>query len=313
MKKTISNETLCVKKNLGSRLWKNRWLFLLFLPTLLTYIFFKYVPMWGVTIAFKDYKPLFGYWKSEWVGLQHFRTFFSLPDSTRVIKNTLILGLESLIFTFPLPILLALLLNEIRNERFKKTVQTVSYLPHFLSVVVVCGMVTILLDPLRGGINQIISALGGKTINFLSESKWFRPVYIITGVWQGLGWNTIIYLAAISGVDVNMYEAARLDGANRIQQMFSITLPSIAPTMVTMLILSVGRIMDSSVEKALLLQKPITYDVSDLISTYVYRFGMLNNKYGYSTAVGLVTAVVNLVLLLTANTIAKKISENSLF
>ena len=299
--------------SLGKRIWRDRFLLMLFLPCLIYFILFKYVPMYGTLIAFKDYKPFIGFLKSPWVGLEHFRTFFASPDAWRIIRNTLLLGLEVLLFSFPIPIIFALLLNEIRNAKFKKVVQSISYMPHFISAVVVCGMITSFLDPVRGAVNLIIQACGGDSINFLAEPKFFRTIYVISEVWQTLGWSAIVYMAAISNVDPGYYEAATLDGASRLRQIWSITLPSIAPTIVTMLILRVGRVMDMNLEKVLLLQTPVTYEVSDVISTYVYRQGIASGHISYSTAVGLFSSVVNLVLLLLTNAISKRISDTSLF
>lgn len=312
-RRPIKKAVTLQKNSLLLKFWKTRFLVLLLIPAVLYYIFFKYVPMWGVSIAFMDYKPFLGYWKSEFVGFSNFELFLSSRDSWKVIRNTLILGFEGVIFSFPVPILFALLLNELRFSRFKRIVQTVTYLPHFLSTVVICGIVLTFLDPLRGAINLIIRAFGGEAIYFMTSAAWFRPVYIISGIWQGMGWGSIVYLAAISGVDPSLYEAARLDGASRARQMWHITLPAIAPTVTTMLILNLGSILDSSVEKALMLQHPITYEVSDLISTYVYRVGITGGQHSYSTAVDLFTSLVNLAMLLTANKVAKTLSENSLF
>lgn len=296
------------------RFWKTRFLFLLFMPTLIYYILFKYVPMWGISMAFHNYNIFKGWAGSEFVGFEKFKLFFSSPMFGMVTKNTLILGFQDLLISFPLTIVFSLLLNEIRSMRFKKVVQTVSYLPHFLSVVVVCSLVSSLCDPASGGINMIIKALGGEPIYFLTKKEWFRPLYLISGIWQGLGWSTIVYLAAISAVDPGMYEAARLDGAGRFRQMWSITLPSIAPTISTMLILKVGHIMDASLEKVLLLQQPSTYEVSQVISTYVYMMGFGDQKdYGLATAVGLYSSVINLILLVVANWGSKKLTDSGIF
>ncbi len=301
------------KKSLGERIWRDRYLLLLFLPCLIYYILFKYVPMYGALVAFKDFKPFIGFMGSPWVGLEHFRTFFASPDAWRLIRNTLLLGLYTLLWSFPLPIIFALALNEIHNAKFKKVVQTVSYMPHFLSAVVVCGMVTSFLDPVRGAVNLLIKAFGGNALNFLAEPAYFRTIYVISEVWQTLGWSGIVYLAAISGVDPGYYEAATLDGASRLRQIWSITLPSIAPTVVTMLILRVGHVMNMNLEKVLLLQSPVTYEVSDVITTFVYRSGISNGQISYSTAVGLFSSVVNLILLVIANTASKRIADTGIF
>ena len=296
------------------RFWKTRFLFFLFIPTLLYYILFKYVPMWGVRMAFYEYNLFQGWKGSTFIGLDKFFLFFESPMFWMITKNTLLLGFQDLIFAFPVTIIFALLLNEIRNLRFKKIVQTVSYLPHFLSTVIVCGIVASLCDPVSGGINLLIKALGGEPIYFLTKKEWFRPIYLISGIWQSLGWSTIVYLAAISSVDPGLYEAARLDGAGRFRQMWSITLPSITPTISTMLILKVGHIMDASLEKVLLLQQPSTYESSQVISTYIYMMGFGSQKdYGLSTAVSLYSSLINLVLLLCANWASKKLTDNGIF
>jgi len=300
--------------NIFKRMWKTRFLFLLFLPTLVYYILFAYVPIWGLRMAFYKYNVFKGFAGSKFIGLQNFKVLFQSPDFWKITRNSLAIGLQGMFITFPLTVLFSLLLNEIRNIKFKKITQTVSYLPHFLSTVVVTGMALTLLDPASGGINILIEKLGGESIYFLSKKEWFRPIYLITDIWQGLGWSTIVFLAAISSVDPGLYEAARLDGAGRWQQMWSITLPSIAPTVTTMFILKVGGIMGGSLEKTLLLQMPSTYEVSQVLSTYVYHQGFGYAKdYGYSTAVGLYSNLVNLALLLIANWASKKATENSLF
>lgn len=295
------------------RIYKDRYLLLLFLPCFVYYVLFKYIPMWGVLISFKDFKPFIGFMDSDWVGLKHYIEFFSNPDAWRIIRNTLLLGIYSLLWCFPFPIIFALMLNEITRTRFKKFVQTISYMPHFLSAVVVCGMVTSFLSPIRGIVNIIINFLGGETINFLSSPQWFRTIYVATEVWQTIGWSAIIYLASISNVDPQYYEAAKLDGASRFRQIWSITLPCIAPTIATMLILRAGSILDVGLEKVLLLYSPAIYETSDIIATYVYRQGIISGNMSYAAAVGLFSAIVNLILLLTANYLSKKFSDIGIF
>ena len=301
------------KEGLVKRFRKTFFLFLLFVPALIYYIVFKYVPMWGISISFYKYSIFKGLAGSKFIGLRNFRVFFESPSFWSLTLNTLVLGIQSLLITFPLTVLFALMLNEIRSLKFKKITQTVSYLPHFLSTVVICSLTISLLDPTQGAVNAIITFFGGEPIYFMMESRWFRPIYLITEVWQGLGWGTIVYLAAISAVDPGMYEAARLDGAGRLRQIWSITLPSIAPTVSTMFILKVGHVMDASLEKVLLLQQPITYDVSNVLSTYVYQIGLQKGDYSLSTAAGLYTSLVNLVLLLTFNWLSKKVSDTGIF
>lgn len=301
------------KNNIFKRFWKTRFLFVLFLPALVYYIMFKYVPMWGVSIAFYKYSIYKGLAGSKFIGLQNFRTFFSSPDWYKYTWNTMALSLLGLSCGFPLTILFSLLLNEVRGVRFKKVTQTVSYLPHFLSTVVIVGLFKSMCDPTSGIINQVITALGGSPIYFFTEVKWFRALYEITGIWSGLGWSTIVYLAAISAVDPGLYEAARLDGAGRWRQMWYITLPSIMPTVSTMLIMKMGNILDGSLEKVLLMQHPITYERSQTLSTFIYQVGLGQGRYDYSTAVGLLTSLVNLVFLFSANWVSKKLTENSIF
>lgn len=311
--RTPANMETHPKKSIWKRIVKDRYLLLLFLPCLIYYILFKYVPMWGVLISFKDFKPFIGFWGSEWVGLKHYIDFFNTPDAWRIIRNTLLLGVYTLLWCFPLPIVFALALNELTRPKFKKFVQTVSYMPHFLSAVVVCGMLNSFLSPVRGIVNIIINMFGGETINFLSTASWFRPIYVASEVWQTLGWGAIVYLAAITNVDPQYYEAAKLDGASRLRQIWSITLPCIAPTVATMLILRIGSILEVGLEKVLLLYSPAIYETSDIIATYVYRQGLVSGNMSYATAIGLFSSVINLVLLVSANYFSKKFADTGLF
>ncbi len=302
------------KESILKRFWKTRFLFALWLPALIFYIVFHYVPMWGISMAFFDYDLWTGWEGSEFVGFYNFEIFFKSPDFWKITRNTLIIGFQNIFIAFPITVLFSLLLNEVRNLKFKKVVQTVSYMPHFLSTVVVCGMVSSLLDPTTGGINLIIKAFGGEPIYFMARADMFRGIYLISGIWQGLGWGTIVFLAAISGVDPSLYEAARLDGAGRWRQIWNITLPSIAPTTATMFILRVGHVMDAALEKTLLLQAPITYETSQVISTYIYTKGLGSAPdYGMSTAVGLFSSLVNLTLLLSSNWVCKKLTDQGIF
>lgn len=296
-----------------NKLYKSRFLLILFLPCLIYYILFKYIPMWGILISFKDFKPFIGFADSAWVGIKHFTAFFNSPDAWRIIRNTLQLGLYSLIWGFPFPILFALLLNEVTSLKYKKLVQTVSYMPHFLSAVVICGMVITFLSPMRGVINQIIGWAGVDPINFMAQSKYFRSIYVVSDIWQQVGWGAIIYIAAITNVDAQLYEAAMIDGASKWKQIRCITLPCIAPTIVTMLILRTGSILEVGLEKVLLLQNPAIYESADIIATYVYRQGIVGSNMSYATAIGLFSALTNLVLLFSANFFSRKFSETSLF
>ena len=302
------------KDSILKRFWKTRFLFALFLPTLVFYIMFKYVPMWGLRMAFYKYNLFQGFSGSKFIGFANFTKFFSTPDFLKITRNTLILGLQGMFINFPITVFFALMLNEVRYPGFKKVTQTVSYLPHFLSTVVIIGIFSGLLDPASGAINTIIKFFGGNPIYFMTKTQWYRPLWLITDLWAGIGWGTIVFLAAISGIDPGLYEAAKLDGAGRWRQMWSITLPSIAPTVSTMFILRVGGIMDASLEKSLLMQVPSTYEVSQVISSFVYLQGFGYAKdYGYAAAIGLFSNLINLALLVTANWASKKATDNSVF
>ena len=282
------------------------------LPVILYFLIFHYVPMFGILMAFQNYKPALGLLKSECVGFQHFINFFQSDNFFRVIKNTLVLSIYDLIFAFPAPIILALLLNEVHNKPFKKTVQTISYLPYFLSMVVICGIIRDFTAS-NGPITAFVTAVTGKTGNLLSMPEMFRPIFITTNIWQMVGYNSIIYLAALSQIDDTQYEAAVIDGAGYWKQCLHVTLPGIAPTIIIMLILRVGQLMSVNFEKVLLLYNQATYETSDVISTYVYRQGIINYNYGYSTAVGLFNSVIGFILIVTTNTLSKKVTETSLF
>ena len=292
---------------------RDRMLWALVLPGLIFFIIFSYVPMGGVLIAFEDYRPAKGILGSSWVGFRYFLDFFRSPYFGRLMRNTILISVYGLLWGFPIPVLFALFLNELKNGPFKKLVQTVSYLPHFISVVVLVGMVQSFLNPYDGIVNTMIKALGGTPINFLSEPSWFRTIYVASGIWQDFGYNSIIYLSAISAVDPQLYEAARIDGAKRIQIMFRITLPCILPTAIIMLILNFGGIMNVGFEKVNLLYSPATYETADVISTYVYRRGVLDAQFSFSTAVGLFNSVINLTLMFLVNKISRRVSEVSLW
>lgn len=288
-------------------------LYLLALPAIIYYIIFHYVPMYGIQIAFKDFIEVKGIWGSPWVGLKHFNRFFSSFQFTRLIKNTIGISLYQLIVSFPLPIIMALLLNQTRNKRFKKTVQTVTYAPHFISVVVLVGMMQIFLSPRAGLINILIKFLGGEPVHFLAEPQWFKTIFVLSGVWQNTGWGTIIYLAALSGINPELYEAAKVDGATKFKIIRHIELPGIMPTAIIMLIMRLGRIMDLGFQKAYLLQNPLNAQSSEIISTYVYKVGLIQNQYSYSAAIGLFNTIINIILLTIVNKIAKTVSETSLW
>ena len=300
-------------KTLKKNVVRDRYLLLLVLLPVLYFIIFHYVPMYGLQIAFKRYSPGRGIWGSPWVGLKWFEQFFGSYFAGRLIRNVLLLNIYSLLWGFPLPILFALLLNEVKNGIFKRVVQTISYMPHFISVVVVVGMVFSFLSVNGGIVNVMLEHLGIEPINFMSEPKWFRTIYIASGVWQSFGWGSIIYLAALSAIDTEQYEAARIDGANRIQQIVHITIPGILPTVIILLILQCGRMMSVGYEKIILMYNTATYEVADVISTYVYRNGILGGEFSFSTAVDLFNNVCNCLLLVTINWISRKVSDISLW
>lgn len=276
------------------------------------YILFHYLPLYGVLIAFKDYKIAKGVWGSPWVGFKWFEKFLADPYFWKLVKNTLLLNIYGLLWGFPVPILLALMLNEVTNAKFKRAIQTVSYLPHFISTVVVCGMVMNFLS-LDGIINQIIAAFGFDKIQFMVLPEWFRTIFTASGIWQTCGWTSIIYLSALTSVDQEILEAAMIDGANHFQRIKSVTLPSIAPTISIMLIMQIGRLMSLGYEKIILLYNGSTYETADVISTYVYRRGILSADFSYSTAVGLFQSVIGVILLVASNQISKKLSDSSLW
>lgn len=292
---------------------RDKYLYLLILPVLAYYVIFHYVPMYGIIIAFKKFQPLKGILGSAWVGFRYFEEFFSAPYFWRLLKNTLLLSFYSLVWGFPAPILFALLLNELRHKLFKKLVQTVSYLPHFISIVVIAGMVVSFTGLREGIVNQALVLLGFEPINFMAEPGWFRTIFVGSGIWQGFGWGSIIYLAAIAGIDPQLYEAAEMDGAGRWKRMWHITIPCLIPTIIIMFIMQMGSLMDVGVEKVLLLSNPLTYDTSDVISTFVYRRGVLNQDYSFATAVGLFNNVINLILLVSVNTLSRRLSQSSLW
>ncbi|SHJ00630.1 putative aldouronate transport system permease protein [Clostridium amylolyticum] len=290
----------------------NKYVYIMAIPMIVFFILFSYVPMYGVTIAFKDFSPKLGIINSPWIGFKHFKAFFNSIYFARTLKNTVLMSFYSLLWGFPAAIILALLLNEIRREKFKRLVQTVTYLPHFISLVVICGML-IDFTSTDGLINSILVNFGVEPVNWLTKPEWFRTIYIGSGVWQSIGWDSIIYLAALSGIDPSLYEAATVDGAGRWKQLLHITLPGIAPTIVIMLILNIGGLMSVGYEKIILLYNPMTWETSDVISSYVYRKGLIGADYSFSTAVGLLESAVGFVLLVLANKFSKKISEVSLW
>lgn len=293
-----------MRVNKGIR--RNWDLYLLISPVIAYFIIFYYLPLYGVQIAFKDFSAVKGIWDSPWVGLKHFNRFFDSYYFWRLIKNTLGIGLYQLAVGFPVPIILALMINEVRSTKFKRTVQTVTYAPHFLSTVVMVGMLVIFLSPTTGLVNQVIRLLGGEPIAFMQEPGWFKTVYVFSDVWQQMGWGSIIYLAALTGIDPQLHEAAKVDGASKLRRIWHINLPGIRPTITILLILSMGSIVSVGFEKIFLMQNEINNESSDVIATYVYRSGILGAQYSFSTAVGLFNSIINFILLITVNYAAKK-------
>ncbi len=287
-------------------------LYSLALVPLLFFLVFRYLPMLGNVIAFRRFVPGGSLFGEAWVGLRYVKIFLNDPTFWQVFGNTFILGALTLLFCFPLPIVLALLLNEVRTRLFKQFVQTVSYLPHFLSLVIVAGMV-LQLTSVEGTVNQVIGAFGGAPIAFMQGPEWFRTIYVSSEVWQTVGWGTILYLASLTTIDDQLYEAARIDGANRWQQTWHITLPGIRPTMVTLLILNIGTFMAVGFEKILLLYNPLTYPTADVISTYLYRVGLVSNNFSYAAAIGLFESIIGLTLVLSANAISRRTLGTSLW
>jgi putative aldouronate transport system permease protein len=300
-------------KRLKKKISKDRYLILLVSPVILYYFIFHYIPMYGAIIAFKDFSPGQTILSSPWVGFRWFLDFFKSIYFGRLISNTLILSGLSLIVSFPIPIIFALLLNEVKRKNLKRTVQTVSYLPHFISLVVMVGIMANFLSPTDGIINQLLVRMGMKPVDFMGEPVWFRPLYIGSGVWQSFGWNSIIYMAALTSIDPQLYEAARIDGCNRWKEMLHITIPGLMPTAVMLLILALGNLMNVGFEKIILMYSPATYEVADVISTYVYRRGILGAQYSFGSAVGLFNSVINFTLLLSVNRISKRYTQIGLW
>lgn len=303
------------KLSKGYNRFKNKYLplYIMLIPFLLFYVFFMYKPLGGLSIAFQDYSVFKGISGSEWVGLKHFRDFFDTPYVGRLFKNTIFLNLYCLIFNFPAPIIFALLLNEVKNACLKKSIQTLTYVPHFISMVVCAGIFMDLLSPSHGIITRLVEMITGKRFYFLTIPKFFRTIYATLLIWKELGYRTIVYLAAISGIDSQLYEAAAIDGANKLRRTWHITLPGIAPTIVTLLIMNMGSLLASGTDTILLLYQPATYEVSDVIGTYVYREGLTGANYSYAAAVGLFNSITSLILVALANFTSKKVMKVGLW
>ncbi|WP_262416609.1 ABC transporter permease [Paenibacillus sp. CGMCC 1.18879] len=290
----------------------NKYLYLMMVPVVAFYVIFHYIPMYGAVIAFKDFTPIKGVLGSDWVGLKNFQDFFETYYFWRVLKNTILISLFSLLFEFPAPILLALMINELRSKMFKKVAQTITYMPYFISTIVIVGIIRDFTNS-NGVVNVVYSYFGGDGTAMLQHPGLFRPIYILSEIWQKIGWESIIYLAALMGIDQEQYEAAKMDGAGRLKQIWHITLPGIMPTIVILFILRIGNMLNVGFEKIILLYNPTIYETADVISSFVYRKGLLEFNWSYSTAVGLFNSVINLTLLVAANWISRKVSENSLW
>lgn len=298
---------------LKKRLWKNKWLYVMVLPGIFYFIIFKYIPMFGLAIAFQDYKPFKGIGGSDWVGFEHFKRLFTEPDFLNILTNTLLLFGMNLLFFFPIPIVLALMLNEVRSSFFKRTFQTLVYLPHFMSWVIIVSISFVMLTSDGGIVNELLVYFGFEKVNFLLSPEWFRPTYIIQVIWREAGWGTIIYLAAIASVDPQLYEAARMDGANRLRQVWHITLPAIRSVIIILLILKIGDVLELGFEHVYLLLNSMNRDVAEIIDTYVYTAGLRQGQFSYSTAIGFFKSFIGLVLVMMANKLAKKMGEEGVY
>ena len=308
--------TTVSKTRYASRLRKdimmNKYVYMMALPVIAFYLIFHYVPMGGLMIAFQDFNAFKGMFASPWVGLKHFNDFLTSPYAFRVIKNTLLINVYQILFGFPAPIVLALLINEIRSHAFKRSIQTVSYMPHFISLVVICGML-VDFTASNGVINDIIALFGGERANLLMQKDLYRPIYILSGIWQEVGWGSIIYLATLSSVDPHLYEAASIDGAGRFKKLLHVTIPSLIPTIVILLIMRLGHIMSEGFEKVILIYNPLTYETADVISSYVYRRGLQEANYSFGAAVGLFNSTINFIILVAANALSRKFAKQSLW
>ncbi len=298
---------------LWRRIWAARYLYLMFLPVFLYYVIFRYAPMLGLSIAFKDYNAFLGFDRSPWVGFKYFQQFFNSIYLWRLVRNTLLINLYDLLFNFPAAIVLALLLNEVQNRRFKKITQTITYLPYFVSSVVIASMVVQFLSPSSGIVNNLIASMGGERQYFMTQPGAFRTIYTLMNLWKNIGWNSIIFLAAISGINGELYEACMVDGGGYLRRMWHITLPGIAGTIVVLLIMRLGHVMDAGYETILLLQNNANLETSDVIGTYVYRRGLKGGEYSYATAVGMFQSVIGFAMVIFANWLSRRYSETSLW
>ena len=301
------------ESSLLKRMYKNKWLYVMILPGLLYFLIFKYIPMYGLIISFQDYKPFQGIRGSNWVGFKHFERLFTEPDFLNILTNTLVLFGMNILFFFPVPIIIALMLNELRSSFFKRLFQSLVYLPHFMSWVIIVSIGYVILTMDGGILNELIAMLGLEKVNFLLSPAWFRPTYIIQVIWREAGWGTIIYLAAIASVDTQLYEAARMDGATRLRQIWHITLPAIRSVIIILLILKIGDVLELGFEHVYLLLNAMNREVAEIIDTYVYTAGLLQGKFSYSTAIGFFKSLVGLVMVVLANKLAKKFGEEGVY
>ena len=310
-----NHKTKVPKKKINYAVYfKNNWqLYVLILPAIIYFIVFNYMPLYGIQIAFKDFKAVFGISGSKWVGFKHFENFFHAYYFKRLLANTLLLNVYNLLWSFPVPIILAILLNQIKGPKIKRFIQTSIYVPYFISTVVLAGMLYIFLSPTSGIFNILRQALGMKAVDFMSDAKAFRSIYIISGIWQSAGWGTILYIASLSGVDPSLYEAAEIDGASIWQKIRYIDMPSIVPVIVMEFILDCGKLLSSNTDKALVMQTAGNIPTSDIIGVYVYNVGLGSGQFSYTTAIGLFINIINFIIIITANQISKKISDVGLF
>ncbi len=301
------------REQIRRRIWKQRYVYLMLIPVLLYFFLFRYWPMYWLRMAFYDFKILRGFDGSKFVGLKHFIRFFNSTDFWAILTNTLEINFSVLLFVFPVPILFALLLNEVSGRHFKKAIQTISYLPYFISTMIVVAMLNTLLSPSIGIVNRVIRTLGGEAVYFMGAERYFRPVYVLSAIWQNTGWSAIVYLCALTSIDPSLYEAAIVDGAGRLRQVWHITLPGIRSTIVIMFILQLGKIMNVGFEKVYLMQNDLNLGASEVISTYLYKMGIINANYSYSTTIGLFNSLINFAFILGSNTISRKSGEISLW
>lgn len=310
-----NSKTKIPKKKINYAVYfKNNWqLYVLILPAIIYFIVFNYMPLYGIQIAFKDFKAVFGISGSKWVGFKHFENFFHAYYFKRLLANTLLLNVYNLLWSFPVPIILAILLNQIKGPKIKRFIQTSIYVPYFISTVVLAGMLYIFLSPTSGIFNILRQAFGMKAVDFMSDAKAFRTIYIVSGIWQSAGWGTILYIASLSGVDPSLYEAAEIDGASIWQKIRYIDMPSIVPVIVMVFILDCGKLLSSNTDKALVMQTAGNIPTSDIIGVYVYNVGLGSGQFSYTTAIGLFINIINFIIIITANQISKKISDVGLF